>query len=215
MDDIIVHSNTYDEHIKHLDAVLGKLTTAGFTINIGKCDFCKREIKFLGHVVSDKQVKVDPDQIAVILNYPAPHNQKQLRQFLGTCNYYHRFIINYADYVAPLLGLLKKGTKWKWTPEMQIAFETLKEKFANTIHLIQPDERLPYIIHTDASSKAIGAVLLQRDSEGNVNIVSTASRVMNSAEKRHTTCEQELLAVVYALGKFRVHVYGNKIFVNR
>jgi len=97
---------------------------------------------------------------------------------------------------------------------MQIAFETLREKFANTIHLIQPDERLPYIIHTDASSKAIGAVLMQKDSEGSVNIVSTASRVKHSAEKRYTTCEQELLTVVYALEKFRVYVYGNKIFVN-
>ena len=79
--------------------------------------------------------------------------------------------------------MLKKGTKWKWTPETQIEFETLREKFANTIHLIQPDERLPYTIHTDASFKAIGAVLMQKDSEGNVNIVSTAPRVMNSAEK--------------------------------
>ena len=214
VDDIIVYSNTYEEHIKHLDAVIGKLTTAGFTINIDKCNFCKQEIKFLGHVVSDKQVKVDPERIAAILNYPAPRNQKQLRQFLGTCNYHHRFIINYASYVAPLLGLLKKGNKWKWTSEMQIAFETLREKFANTIHLIQPDERLPYIIHTDASSKAIGAVLMQKDSEGNVSIVSTASRVLHSAETRYTTCEQELLAVVYALEKFRVYVYGNKIFVN-
>ena len=93
---------------------------------------------------------------------------------------------------------------------MRISFETLREKFANAIRLIQPDERLPYIIHTDSSSKVIGAVLLQRDSEGNVNIVSTASRVMNSAEKRYTTCEQELLAVVYALERFRVHVHGKK-----
>ena len=125
---------------------------------------------------------MDADRIAAILNYPIPLNQKQLRQFLGTTNYHHRFIINYSDYVAPLIGLLKKGNKWKWTPEMQIAFETLREKFANTIHLIEPDERLLYIIHTDASCKAIGAVLLQNYSEGNVNIISTASRVMNSAE---------------------------------
>jgi hypothetical protein len=111
VDDIFVYSNTYEEHIKHLDAVLGKLTTAGFTINMDKCDFCKQEIKFLGLVASDKQVKVDPERIAAILNYPAPCNQKQLKQFLGTCNYHHRIIINYSDYVALLLGLLKKGTK--------------------------------------------------------------------------------------------------------
>jgi transposase InsO family protein len=214
VDDILIYSKTYEDHLKHLDAVLGKLTNAGFTINLDKCVFGKQEVKFLGHVISDRQVKVDPDRVAAILKYPAPRNQKQLRQFLGTCNYHHRFIINYADYVAPLLGLLKKGTKWKWTPELQMAFETLREKFANTIHLIQPNETLPYIIHTDASSKAIGAVLKQTDEEGNINIVSTASRVMNSAEKRYTTCEQELLAVVYALEKFRIHVYGSKIIVN-
>jgi hypothetical protein len=157
---------------------------------------------------------VDPERIAAILNYPAPRNQEQLRQFLGTCNYHQRFIINYADHVALLLALLKNGTKWKWTPEMQIAFETVREKLADTVHLIEPDERLPFIIHTDASSKAIVAVLMQKDLEGNVNVVSTASRIMNYAGRRYTTCEQELLAVAYALEKFRVYVYGNKIFVN-
>jgi hypothetical protein len=101
VNDINVYWNTYDEHIIHLDAVLGKLTMAVFTITISKCDFCKQEIKILGHVVSDKKVKVDADRIAAILNYPIPLNQKQLRQFLGTTNYHHRFIINYSDYVAP------------------------------------------------------------------------------------------------------------------
>ena len=90
---------------------------------------------------------------------------------MGTCNYHHRFTINYSDYIAPLLGLLKNGNKRKWTPAMQIAFETLRQKFVNTIHLIQSDERLRYIIHTDVSSKAIGAVFMQKDSEGHVNIV--------------------------------------------
>jgi translation initiation factor 2 beta subunit (eIF-2beta)/eIF-5 len=110
--------------------------------------------------------------------------------------------------------LLKKGNRWKWTPELNRTFETLREKFANTIHLVQPNENLPYIIHTDASSKAIGAVLMQKNAEGEVSIVSTASRVMKPAEKRYTTCEQELLAVVFALEKFRLQIYGNKIFLN-
>jgi hypothetical protein len=99
-----------------LDAVLGKLTMAGFYINTDKCDFCNQEIKILGHVVSVKQVKVDGDRISAILNYPVPRNQQELRQFLGTCNYHNRYIIHYSDYVAPLLGLLEKGNKWKWTP---------------------------------------------------------------------------------------------------
>ena len=90
-----------------------------------------------------------------------------------------------------------------------------REKFANTIHLAQPDVRQLSIMHTHASCKTIGAVWMQKHSEGIVNIVSTASRIMNSVEKkRYSTCEQELLAVVYAVEKFRIHVYGNKIFVN-
>jgi hypothetical protein len=213
--DIIVYSKTFEEHIEHLDDVIRKYTSVGFTINVDKCNFCMHEIKFLGHVINDRQLKADPERIAAILNYPAPRNQKQLRQFLGTCNYHHRFINNYAEYVAPLLGLLKKGARWKWTSETQIAFETIRKKFANTIHLIQPDDKLPYIINTDASSKAIGAILMQKNSEGNINIFSTASRVLNAAEKRYTTCELELLAVVSALEKFRIYVYGSKIYLNR
>ena len=88
--------------------MVGKLTSASFTISTDNGNFCYQEIKFLGQVVRDKKVRVDPERIAAILNYPVPLNQKELRQFLGTCNYHHRFIINYADYVAPLLGLLKK-----------------------------------------------------------------------------------------------------------
>ena len=105
-----MYSNNSEQHVKHLDDVLGKLTTC-FTINIDKYNFCKQEIIFLDQAISNRQVKVGPERIAAILNYPASRNQEQLRQFLGTCNYHHSFIINYADYVAPLLGLLKKGNK--------------------------------------------------------------------------------------------------------
>ena len=79
------------------------------------------------------------------------------------CNFHQRFIVNYVEYVAPLLQLLRKNTPWKWSAEMQEAFESLRDRFANTIHLVQPDENLPYIINTDASTRAIGAVLMQCD----------------------------------------------------
>jgi hypothetical protein len=114
--------------------VLRKLTEAGFTINESNCNFCRTELSFLGHVISERGVTPCPKRIEAILSYPHPKNQKQLRQFLGFCNYHHRFTIGYADYVAPLLALLKKGTKWKWTPELQTAFETWRVKFADSIH---------------------------------------------------------------------------------
>jgi hypothetical protein len=123
------------------------------------------------------------------------------------CNYHHIFIVNYDTYTAPLLQLLKKGNKWRWTPDLQEAFETLRSKFADSIHLVHPDETLPYAINTDASNRAIGAVLMQSDRQGETNLVSTASRVLSPTEQRYSVAEQELLAVVYALEKFRIYIY--------
>jgi len=183
VDDLVVFSKTFDEHLEHLDSVFRKLTTAGFTINLGKCNFCKLEIKFLSHIISRNSLRPDPHRIEVILNYQAPRNQKQLKKFLGACNFHQRFIVNSEEYVAPLLQLLCKNTPWKWSAEMQEAFVTLTDKSVSTIHLVHPDENLLYIINTDGSAKAIGTVLLQQDREGNANIVSTASRVLTATEQ--------------------------------
>jgi hypothetical protein len=121
--------------------------------------------------------------------------------------------LNYASYVEPLLVLLRKGNKWSWSNTLQNAFEVLRAKFAESIHLVHPDENKGYIIHTDASGRAIAGVLLQEDDDGHYNIVSTASRVLNAAEQRYSTCERELLAIVYALDRFKVYVYGHKIIL--
>jgi transposase InsO family protein len=214
VDDVTIHSKTFELHMVHLQTVIDKLTRAGFTINAGKCNFCRREISFLGHVISDGGVSPDPRRIDAILSHPRPKNQKQLRQFLGVCNYHHRFIINYAKYTAPLLPLLKKESRWKWTEAKQEAFEVLRSKFAESIHLIHPDESRPYMINTDASGRAIGAVLMQVNSGGETQIVSTASRVLNPAEQRYTVAEQELLGITFALEKFRLYIYGHKIHLN-
>jgi hypothetical protein len=208
VDDIFIFSRDFDWYMDHLGTVLNKLTSAGFTINARK-----PEIKFLGHIVSRKKLMPDPQQIEAILNYPTPRNQKQLRRFLGVCGFHQRFIINYASYVAPLLVLLQKQSKWKWPTEMQSAFETLRERFAHSIHLVHPDDNLPYIMNTDASGKAVAAVLMQAQENGVTRIVATASRVLTLAERRYSTCEQELLAIVYALKKFRIYVFGHKIML--
>jgi hypothetical protein len=109
--------------------------------------------------------------------------------------------------------LLKKGNKWQWSPELQKAFVKLKERFANSIHLVQPDESLPYIINTDASGRAVGGVLMQTNREGETHIVSTASRVLTETEHRYSVTEQELLAIVFALEKFRNYIFGYEIFL--
>jgi hypothetical protein len=139
------------------------------------------EVSFLGHVISNGGVAPDQRRIKVILSYPAPKNQRQLRQFLGVCNYHHRFIVNYASFVAPLLQLLKKGIRWRWTDDLQKAFEVLRAKFADSIQLVHQDETLPYSINTDASNKAIGALLIQTNRQGETHLVSTASCVLSPA----------------------------------
>jgi hypothetical protein len=212
-DDILVHSRTFKEHLTHLDTVIGRLTKAGFTLNAEKCKFCLEEVKFLGHRIDKTGVSADPGRIEAILHYPAPRNSKQLRQFLGTCNFHNRFIIGYANYTAPLLPLLKQGTKWEWTHEMKDAFLKLREAFARSIHLVHPREELPYAIYTDASKLGISAVLTQEGNSGEKLVVSTASRILTPIERRYSTCEQELLAVVYALQKFRIYVIGHPVTV--
>jgi hypothetical protein len=213
VDDVLIYSSSFEEHVAHLDIVFRKLTDAGFTINAAKSRFCMAEITFLGHKIDQHGVSPDPGRVAAILKFPAPRNQKQLRQFLGKCNFHHRFILNYASYTAPLLPLLKKGMKWKWTFDMQNAFETLRAEFANSIHLIHPDDKLPYAIYTDASKIGISSILTQTDASGETHVVSTASRVLSPTEQKYSTCEQELLAVVYALQKFRIYAFGHKITV--
>jgi hypothetical protein len=168
---------------------------------------------FLGHVIGPEAISADPQRIAAILNYPAPRNQKQLRQFLGTCGFHHKFVANYAAFIAPFSPMLKKGVKWKWTTQLQRAFEGLRSQFAHSIHLVHPNDELPYSIYTDASKFAVGALLLQTDENGETHTVSTASRVLTATEQRYSTCEQELLAVIYALSKFRLYVFGHKILI--
>jgi len=106
VDDLIVHSSTFTEHLQHIDVVLHKLTTAGFTVNAAKCQFCKPEIKSLGHIKSDKTVRPEKERIEAILRYPVPKNQRQLQKFPGVCNFHQQFIVNYASYAEPLLVLL-------------------------------------------------------------------------------------------------------------
>jgi hypothetical protein len=190
--------------MRHIDSVLAKLTKAGFTINAKKkCRFCKEEVKFLGHRIDRTGVSADPERIAAILHYPASRNARQLRQFLGTCNFHSRFIAGYANYVEPLTPLLKQGVKWKWSQESQDAFLKLRESFANSIYLVHPREDLPYAIYTDASKLEISSIQTQVNESDETLVLSTASRILIPVERRYSTCEQELLAVVYALQKCR------------
>ncbi|GJP49623.1 hypothetical protein CLOM_g8809 [Closterium sp. NIES-68] len=192
--DILVYSKTEEEHTQHLKWVLGKLREHKFDARLWKCHFYKRELEYLGHLVGNNRLKVDPKKMVAVQNWPVPQDVGQIRSFLGLANYFRRFLENYSTVVAPLTALTRKGSAWEWTRQCQEAFDKVKTKLTNAPVLVLPDLSQPYEVVTDASTVGIGAVLLQ---EGRP--VAFESRKLSSAEQRYTTLEQELLAVVHAL----------------
>lgn len=146
VDDIWIYSKTYEDHLEHLGIALSKLTEAAVT----KCKFGQSEVRLLGHIINEHGVAPHPGRITAALQYPTAKNHKQLRRFLGICNYHHRFIVNYSSYVAPLLPLLRKRARWKWDEHKQTSFEALRQRFANSIQLMHPSEDDQFAIYTNA-----------------------------------------------------------------
>jgi len=165
VDGVVVHSGCFEDHLRHLETVLEKLITAGFKINANKCSFCKPEVKFWGHVISREALMPDMDRVKFFLSYAPFRNQKQLSRFLAICNFHQQFMPNYAHFGSPLLILLKRGHKWKWTGGLQKAFELLRDRFAHSIELVHPDSESECAIYTDASARAIvGSANAERQS---------------------------------------------------
>ncbi|GFS74216.1 retrovirus-related Pol polyprotein from transposon 297 [Trichonephila clavipes] len=178
-----------------------------------KCKFVCSRVKYLGLWITPKRIEVDQDKTAAIQNIPSPRNLKQLQSFLQTCSWYRKFIPNFSDIARPLSNLSKKSTAWKWSEIEQQAFQTLKQCLIIPPILRQVDPKKPFIIRTDASSYALGAVLLQGESPTDEQPVEYASRLLSSAEKNYSTTELEVLAVVWALNKFRGYIEGAEITV--
>ncbi|GFV71167.1 retrovirus-related Pol polyprotein from transposon 297 [Trichonephila clavipes] len=178
-----------------------------------KCKFVCSRVKYLGLWKTPKRIEVDQDKTAAIQNIPSPRNLKQLQSFLQTCSWYRKFIPNFSDIARPLSNLSKKITAWKWSEIEHQAFQTLKQCLITPPILRQVDPKKPFIIRTDASSYALGAVLLQGESPTDEQPVEYASRLLISAKKNYSTTERESLAVVWALKKFRGYIEGAEITV--
>lgn len=206
LDDIIVFSTSLEEHINSLRLVFNRLMEANLKIQIDKCEFLRRETNFLGHVVNQNGVKPNPKKVECIVNYPIPRTQKQIKQFLGLSGYYRKFIQNYSMIARPMTRNLKKDAEIKITdPEYVKSFNELKEKLISEPLLIYPDFDKTFVLNTDASNFALGAVLSQ---DGHP--VCYASRTLNEHEVNYSTIEKELLAIVWAVKYFRPYIFGRK-----
>lgn len=212
LDDILVFGTSLQEMICNLRCVFQRLRDSNFKIQMDKSEFLKRETPYLGHIITPDGIKPNPDKISAILNYPIPRTTKQIKSFLGLLGYYRRFIPDFARTTKFLTACLKKGAKIDITPEYVRSFEHCKTLLINDPILQYPDFSKEFILTTDASKFALGAVLSQ-GTIGSDKPIAYASRTLNSSETNYSTIEKELLAIVWATKYFRPYLFGRKFKV--
>jgi hypothetical protein len=213
LDDVLIFSRDEQEHVEHVRQVMQRLADNKYYVNLEKCAFFRTEVPFLGHLVTPQGVKPDPAKIKVVQQWPRPASLFDLRSFLGFCNYFRKYIKNYALTAGPLTSLTKgnissrfsKQSSLGWTPECEQAFQALKDALtqAPVLALPNPSKAFTLKVVTDASDYALGAVLLQDGKP-----VAFESRKLTEPELKYTTGEKELLAVVHALKVWRCYLEG-------
>ena len=213
IDDIVVFSKTEEEHAKHLREVLQRLRKTGLQLKLSKCSFGKREIDLLGHRVDAVGIKPLPERVEAVKRMAPPRNTREVRSFLGFVGYYRSLIPNFSEIAVPISELTKAKQPYVWGQEQNQAFEKLKQALTKSTVIAHPDMNRPYVLHTDASDKAIGAVLSQRDDHGRERVVSYYSSKLSEAQQRWSTIEKEAFAVVQSLRKFDAYVHGADITV--
>jgi len=210
IDDILVFGKTRVEHDRRLDQVLKCLLSAGLTLNAGKCEFSKTEIRFLGHVVSNKGISPDPEKMKAITLFPEPKDVGDIRRFLGIINQLSTFSPHTAHETKPLRDLLSKKNLWVWGTDQQRAFQKIKKLLSNSPLLALYDPNLPTVVSADASSFGLGGVLLQKQRDSKVLPVCYISRAMTSTEQRYAQIEKEALALTWACERFSDYLLGLK-----
>lgn len=209
LDDIVVASNTLEEHMKLLKEVATRLKTANLTISLEKSRFCRKQIKYLGYLLTEKGVSIDSSRIAPILDYARPKNVKDVRRLLGLAGFYQRFIRNYSRITVPITDLLKKcKKKFCWTDEAEEAFMELKSVLTSAPILANPDFTKTFTIESDASDTAVGAALVQ-ELDGETRVIAYFSKKLSRTQRAYSSVEKECLGVLLAIENFRHYVEGS------
>ena len=206
IDDILVYSKDEREHEYHLRVVLGTLRQNQLKAKIFKCHFWKKEVKFLGHVVSEKGLSVNPDKIEVVNNWKRPETMIEIRNFLGLAGYSRRIIKDFSRIAAPLTKLTRKDVKYVRFDKCKEAFLKLKHLLTNAPVLVVPDGNHGLVVYTDACGIGLGAVLMQKG-----KVIAYASRQLRPHEVRYPTHDLELEAVIFALKIWRHYLLEEKI----
>jgi hypothetical protein len=213
IDDLLIFTDTWSEHVEKLKEVFGILREANLTARPSKCFLGFESLEFLGHQVGSGRLCTNPDLLKKIQSRVRPHDKKQVRSFLGLTGYYRRFVPNYAQIALPLTDLTRKGqpNKLNWEEPHENAFVTLKSMLVNPPILQLPDLGKTFVVRTDASDVGLGAILMQ-EHQGILHPIAFASKKLSSQESHYSTIERECLAIVWAIQKFDVYLY-NRPFV--
>jgi hypothetical protein len=212
IDDLLIYSKTFEEHIEHLRKIFDKLREANLMIKLKKCKFCMPNIEFLGHVVGRDGLQPDPTKIEKMENLERPTDLRTLRGVLGLFSYYRKFVKDFSSIAKPMTELLKKEVEFIWEEKQQKAFNELKRRLTIAPILGYPDYNKPFILFTDASGKGLGAVLSQNQDNKEI-VIAYASRSLNKAEQNYPITEQEALAVVWAIEHFHKYLIPQKFTV--
>jgi hypothetical protein len=204
IDDILVYSENEKDHEEHLRIILTRLRDHKLYAKFSKCEFWLKKVPFLGHILSENGVSVDPSKVQEVLDWKTPTTVPKVRSFLGLAGYYHRFIPDFSKIAKPMTSLLQKDHKFVWTEECEATFHTLQKLLTTAPVLAQPDIEKPFDVFCDASKTGLGCVLMQ---EGRV--IAYASRQLRKHEANYPTHDLELAAVVHALKIWRHYLLGN------
>ena len=213
IDDILVFSSNFQEHLGHLDMVFSKLREAGLTLKSEKCHFAVDKVLYLGHIITNEGVQVDTSKTDAVRTFPRPKTQRDVRSFLGLCNYYRRFIQNFSKIATPLNQLLQKDIQFNWTDNCETAFNDLKQALITAPMLRYPDMNSAFILSTDASGTAIGYILGQKGPDGKEMVVAYGGRSLRPEERKYTVSEQECLAVVEGIKAYKEYLSHQKFTV--
>ena len=230
IDEILIFSETFEEHISRLENVFHRLSMHGLKLKGSKCELFKSSVSYLGHIISEQGVATDPEKTSAISTWPTPTKISELRTFLGTAGFYRRFIQDYSKIAQPLNTLLeghgttqskskskskrKKPVDWIWGDAQQSSFDLLKEKLSSPPVLAFADFSKPFIVHTDASGFGLGAVLLQEQEDGTERVIAYASRGLRRSERNYPAHKLEFLALKWSVtDKFHDYLFGNKFVV--
>jgi len=202
LDDILIFMEDTTSLFKLTDAILSILERHNLYLKPEKCTFAQTSIKYLGIVISNGQVSMDPAKVAGIAKWPTPCTLKELQAFLGLCNFYRWFIENYSTIARPLFNLTKKDVPFLWNGAAETTFQALIQAFTTAPVLALPDHSQPFHLITDASDFAMGAILEQPDALDRWHPVVFISKSLLPAERHYEICDKELLAIIHALHAF-------------